>query len=130
MSRLARIFILMLGIVVLLPASANANRIYKLKFHTDSRSGAGTDSNIKVKLYGLYGNSDWHTVNSHISGNAFERSDWDTTSLSLDEHGPIWKIDLKSDGKYTSISSGMTTCWSAWARRWSWECAARGRTAR
>jgi len=76
---------------------ATDTRLYKIKFHTGKADGSGTDCNVSIKLYGTKSNSGWHKMNSLISGNAFECDNKDWAKITLDDHGSIWKIQVKRD---------------------------------
>lgn len=69
---------------------------------TDDISGAGTDSNITVQLFGTKGTSKTIRLNGRLSGDAFEEGDTDTVTVSdLGDLGAIVKLNIASDGSYS-----------------------------
>lgn len=73
---------------------------YTISVKTGNQAGAGTDSNIFVKLYGVLGETDEVRLNGYIRGDAFERNKVDTITLEFNDIGDIYKFDLRSDCKY------------------------------
>ncbi len=74
---------------------------YEFEIKTGDQSGAGTDSNIFLVLYGEYGETSEVRLNGHISGNAFERNKTDKFKIDMNEDvGRVYRIDLRSDCKY------------------------------
>lgn len=74
---------------------------YQVTIKTGDQFKAGTDSNIFLTMYGAKGISQEERLNQHISGNAFERNDTDTLTLTLDEDlGDIYMIEIRSDMMY------------------------------
>jgi hypothetical protein len=75
--------------------------IYKFEIKTGDQSGAGTDSNIFLVLYGEYGQTTEVRLNGYCSGNAFERNKTDSFAIMMsDDVGRVYQIDLRSDCKY------------------------------
>ena len=78
-----------------------AKRKYYFVVHTCDEYLAGTDSNIFVTLYGEKGVSESQRLNGHISGNAFERNNYDVFSVEYDlDVGEVYKIKVQTDAKY------------------------------
>lgn len=77
---------------------------FRFKIHTGDEYQAGTDSNIFIILLGAIGKTGEYRLNSAISGDAFERNDWNEFTLdvneSYDELGPIYGICIRSDMRY------------------------------
>ena len=90
--------------------SAEVNKTtYEFSVKTADESGAGTDSNIYIKICGNKGCTTEQQVNSKISGNAFERNQVDKFALSDTDVGEISYIEVRSDTKYAG---------SAWKLEW------------
>jgi hypothetical protein len=72
---------------------------------TDDISGAGTDSNIYLQLFGTKGQSEVFRLNGRIDGDAFEEGDLDIVKLTPSKPngdiGAIQKVIVQSDGKYS-----------------------------
>lgn len=81
--------------------SALAEIDYNVKVVTGKQSGAGTDSNIYLKIVGQDGETALTHLNGHISGNAFENGDTDWVTLRLKNVGKINGIQVLTDGKYS-----------------------------
>lgn len=78
---------------------------YNFEVKTGDQSGAGTDSNIFVVMYGEFGQSNEYRLNKYISGNAFERDDTDKLSIDIpDDIGKVFSIDLRSDNTYAGAA--------------------------
>lgn len=77
---------------------------YAIKVYTADENGAGTDSNIFIKLYGEKGETEEFELNRLISGNAFEQYTIDVVELNLDDIGIITKFDLRSDKKWAGAA--------------------------
>lgn len=76
----------------------NGTRTYYFVVHTCDEYLAGTDANIFVTLYGEKGHSEEKRLNGYISGNAFERNNYDCFSVSYDhEVGEVYKIQIHTD---------------------------------
>ncbi|CAK6689415.1 hypothetical protein IFHNHDMJ_00603 [Synechococcus sp. CBW1107] len=74
---------------------------YKVDIYTGTSSGAGTDSNIFITIYGDKGNTGEIKLNPLISGNAFENGDKDSVILKgREDIGSVKKVKLRSDGWY------------------------------
>ncbi|QDU79816.1 PLAT/LH2 domain protein [Polystyrenella longa] len=84
---------------------ALAGASYVVTINTSDQSGAGTDSNICLKLYGTRGHTDLIKINRLLDGNAFESGDRDTFVFTASDVGSIIKIEVKSDG------SGIGSDW-------------------
>jgi hypothetical protein len=68
---------------------------------TSDVSGAGTDANVYIIVYGTNGNSGEHRLNGYISGNAFESGDTDVVTLTgITDIGEITSIKIRHDNKY------------------------------
>lgn len=79
----------------------NSSRTYYFVVHTCDEYLAGTDSNIFVTLHGEKGISESKRLNGNISGNAFERNDYDCFSVKYDHDvGEVYKITIHTDAKY------------------------------
>jgi hypothetical protein len=76
---------------------------YNVKVVTDRHSGAGTDSNIYLKIVGQDGETALTHLNGHISGNAFENGDTDWVTLRLKNVGKINGIQVLTDGKFLGL---------------------------
>jgi PLAT/LH2 domain len=77
------------------------NPVYKVSIKTGDKTGAGTDSNIFMTIYGEKGQTGEIRLNSLISGNAFERNQTDVlTVLGSPDVGTFTKVKIRSDGKY------------------------------
>ncbi len=71
---------------------------YEVFVRTGDKSGAGTDANIEIKIIGKKGRTEWHTLNPHIDGNAFEKNDEDTAIVwDKTDVGEVTHIQLKRD---------------------------------
>ena len=78
-----------------------AKKTYYFVVHTCDEYLAGTDSNIFVTLHGEKGVSESQRLNGHISGNAFERNNYDVFSVDYDHDvGEVYKIVVQTDAKY------------------------------
>ena len=85
-------------------------RNYSVRIHTGDKFGAGTDSNIFLSIKGTQGYIGEQRLNGLISGNAFERGDTNTLTLSgLESVGELVNITVRSDDKYPA---------SAWYLGW------------
>jgi hypothetical protein len=73
---------------------------YKIFVKTADEKGAGTDSNLFLRLFGAKGQSNEIRMNSRVKGNAFERNDMNVFKVDEDL-GPIYEISLKSDKMYS-----------------------------
>ena len=82
---------------------------YAIKVYTAYENGAGTDSNIFIKLYGERGETEEFELNRLISGNAFEQYTIDVVELNLDDIGIITKFDLRSDKKWAGAAMPATS---------------------
>lgn len=90
--------------------SADVNKTtYEFSVKTADETGAGTDSNIYIKICGDNGCTTEQQVNSKISGNAFERNQVDKFALSDTDVGKITYIEVRSDTSYAG---------SAWKLEW------------
>jgi hypothetical protein len=98
------------GLTNTLQTHTNSSASYKFQIHTADVSGAGTDSNIFIKICGDNGCTSEQVVNPLISGNAFERNQTDTFTVNDPVNvGNISSIQLRSDTKYAG---------SDWALGW------------
>ena len=77
---------------------------YTIRVKTSDEGGAGTDSNIYLRLIGDQETSDEIRLNSLISGDAFERNDLDSAVITRENVGWVYKI------------SEVTGCWQPHAR--------------
>lgn len=84
------------------PAALTGQAIFKIDVHTGKVSGAGTDANVYVTLYGELGEVDTNVLNPLIKGNAFEKGSVDTVTLNLTDVGTIQRIRVWHDDKYAS----------------------------
>jgi len=83
---------------------------YGFSVKTADKTGAGTDSNITMTIIGDKGQTTAQVVNPLISGNAFERNQTDTFTLSnAADVGTITGLVIQSDGQYAG---------SAWDLEW------------
>ncbi len=73
---------------------------YQMSIRTGDRSGAGTDSNIYVTLYGTKGKTREIRLNGYIKGDAFERGDLDHVRFAAEDVGDLKSILVRSDNKY------------------------------
>ena len=72
---------------------------YKLTFKTGIESGAGTDADVTIVLFGNKTKSKTITLNS--SGrNIFEKGSTDSFSLDIIELGDIYKIEISHNNKW------------------------------
>ncbi len=79
----------------------NSKKRYYFVVHTCDEYLAGTDSNIFVTLHGEKGTSESQRLNGHISGNAFERNDYDCFYIDYDHDvGEVYKITIHTDDMY------------------------------
>ncbi|MEM6311186.1 MAG: hypothetical protein AAF754_14165 [Pseudomonadota bacterium] len=65
------------------------------------RSGAGTDSNIFMTIYGANGYVKTLRLQDELSGNILEKGDVDTLYLQDDFGAGVTKITVESDGRYS-----------------------------
>jgi hypothetical protein len=85
-----------------LSASAPKKTIYQISIKTADEVGAGTDSNIYMRICGVNGCTAEQQVNSKISGDAFERNQTDRFNFSdYADVGDISRIELRSDMDYS-----------------------------
>lgn len=87
------------------PPSLTGQAIFKIDVHTGDKSGAGTDANVYVTLYGEGGEVHTGALNPLIKGNAFERKNVDTVTLNLKDVGTIQKIKVWHDNKYAGFGA-------------------------
>lgn len=81
--------------------ASNSTKNYYFVVHTCDEYLAGTDSNIFVTLHGEKGTSESKRLNGNISGNAFERDDYDCFSVNYDHDvGEVYEITIQTDGRY------------------------------
>lgn len=73
---------------------------YKLFIKTGNISGAGTDANVFIKIYGNNYNTNEIKLTGEIKSNLFEKGNTDSFKLDLDDFGNIKKISIWHDGKY------------------------------
>jgi len=76
---------------------------YNVTLKTGNVSGAGTDSNIWIKIYGSLQTVTLHdgkAINSLVSGNAFERNDTDRFSWYGLDPGNIYQVGVWFDDAY------------------------------
>ena len=75
---------------------------YKIEVKTGDKTGAGTDSNIILTMYGDKSSSYYRVkLNPLFSGNALEKNDLDSCTLKYNHYiGNIIKIRLRSDHLY------------------------------
>jgi hypothetical protein len=107
-----------------LPVSpASVNLVYQVSIKTGDTTGAGTDSNIFITLYGENGQTAETRLNGLISGNAFERNKIDFLTLKdLPNIGNLKKVAIRSDGNYTGAAwylesvtiNGRTARFNTW----------------
>lgn len=87
------------------PLKIVRDRTYDVFVRTGTRTGAGTDSNIYITIYGPKGNTGEHRLNGLISGNAFENGDGDSVRLErLKDVGKPTKVRVRSDGTYAGAA--------------------------
>ena len=76
---------------------------YYFKVKTNDESKAGTASNVFVKLYGEFGESEQIRIQKYIDGNGLERGNTDEFNVPFSEMGGnlgmIYKITVRSDHK-------------------------------
>jgi len=97
-------------------------KYYNLGIKTGNKSRAGTDSNIYVTLYGSEGETKEVRLNGLISGNAFERNDYDAVTMIDQDVGDLRKIKVYHDGKYAGSGwylsyikvNGRTATFNQW----------------
>lgn len=71
---------------------------YRLSVKTGSLQGAGTDSDIYVKLFGSKGETEEVEISSLYNGNAFEKGTNHTVTASFDKNiGAVQKVSVRSD---------------------------------
>ncbi|MCM1524265.1 MAG: hypothetical protein NC120_07375 [Ruminococcus sp.] len=86
---------------ILKATAPNSSKTYYFVVHTADEYLAGTDSNIFVTLQGEKGLSESKRLNGNISGNAFERNDYDCFSVKYDHDvGEVYRIIIHTDAKY------------------------------
>lgn len=84
-----------------LTAAAPNVKNYVVYVKTGDVNGAGTDSNITLVMHGSARTSEGVVLNPLISGNAFERNQLDTATISgLEDVGTINSITVTSDDKF------------------------------
>jgi cytolysin (calcineurin-like family phosphatase) len=75
---------------------------YTFKIYTGTLSGAGTDSNISLKLCRNTNDcTSEYRLNAYINGNAFENGSVDTVEIVTADVGNNPLIKIKSDTKYS-----------------------------
>jgi cytolysin (calcineurin-like family phosphatase) len=83
---------------------------YTIRVCTGDKTGAGTDSNIFVTIFGASGQLAEQRLNGLISGNAFERNQTDSMVLKdMPIIGAITGVTVRSDNAYSG---------SAWYLAW------------
>lgn len=83
----------------------NKNKVFKydITIYTGDVTGAGTDANIDLTIYGD-GQQKTFRLNPLISGNAFERNQTDTLTLKNVGILTVDKITLTSDNSYAGAA--------------------------
>lgn len=81
-----------------------SNTTYTVNIKTADETGAGTDSNIDLVIYGSWGQTSSIRINPLISGNAFETGDSDDFNFAAKNVGEIKSIKITSDGSYAGSS--------------------------
>ncbi|CAH1787210.1 unnamed protein product [Owenia fusiformis] len=72
---------------------------YEVTVHTGDESGAGTDAQIFIKVFGANGNTD--DIMLEKKSERFERAKADLIKLELDDIAPLKKLRVGHDGKGT-----------------------------
>jgi len=86
-----------------LALEANAQQqatTYTMTVKTGTRSGAGTDSNIYVVLYGSKGKTREIRLNGYIKRDAFENGQRDTLQFAAEDVGNVQSMLVRSDNKF------------------------------
>ena len=73
---------------------------YKLFIKTGNISGAGTDADVFIKIYGENYNTEEIKLTGEIKTNLFEKGNTDLFKFHLDDLGNIIKISIWHDGKF------------------------------
>ncbi|KAJ9448212.1 hypothetical protein DIPPA_02281 [Diplonema papillatum] len=82
-------------------AGFTQGKTYSVTVKTGTRSGAGTDSNIRLTVVGSLGVATRAVLlNPRLSGNAFENGDTDSLEFDGRDVGSISSLTVESDGKY------------------------------
>lgn len=98
-------------------------RAYQVSIKTGDKTGAGTDSNVFMTIYGENGQTVETRLNGLISGNAFERNKIDDLTLKdLPDIGFLKKVTIRSDGSYAGAAwylesvtiNGRTARFNTW----------------
>lgn len=102
------------GALALLALAAPARAGYeRVDVKTADKSGAGTDSNIDLELWGTLDGRETYSgkirLNPLISGDAFERNSTNTVLVLTVNLGGVHKLKVTSDGRYAG---------SAWDLEW------------
>jgi hypothetical protein len=88
-----------------LHASAPKKTKYQVSIKTADEAGAGTDSNIYMRICGEKGCTAEQQINSKISGDAFERNQNDLFVFSdYSDVGIITRVELRSAMDYTGAA--------------------------
>jgi hypothetical protein len=99
---------------------------YQVSIKTGNESGAGTDSNIFMTIYGTAGQTEETRLNGLISGDAFERNKTDTLTLkNLSDVGSLTKVTIRSDGSIAGSAwllesvtiNGRTAKFNRWVQK-------------
>ncbi|KAJ9465799.1 hypothetical protein DIPPA_19208 [Diplonema papillatum] len=82
-------------------AGFTQGKTYSVTVKTGTRSGAGTDSNIRLTVVGSLGVATRAVLlNPRLSGDAFENGDTDSLAFYGRDVGSIFSLTVESDGKY------------------------------
>jgi hypothetical protein len=96
---------------------------YEVSVKTGNKTGAGTDSNIFITIFGGNGNTIETRLNGLISGNAFERNQTDKVTLKgLADVGELRRVKMRSDNKFAASAwylesvtvNGRTANFNTW----------------
>ncbi len=74
---------------------------YKITFKTGSQSGAGTDADVTIKLYGSKLNSNEITLTSQLKN--FEKGTTDSFYFESEDLGEIEKVEVGHNNKLFGV---------------------------
>lgn len=70
---------------------------YSIRIKTGNKSGAGTDANVFIQMYGTEGKSEEYMLRNNSDN--FEKNKADEFKIEADDVGPIYKIRIGHDNK-------------------------------
>ena len=70
---------------------------YEVKVFTGDKTGAGTDANVFLTIFGINGDSGERELRKSDNANKFERNQVDTFKVSAIELGELQKIKIGHD---------------------------------